>query len=82
MIKLNTGLNHLTMIGRYFIEKLELKVNKDELELFETITDFNLEARYPDEKFKFQKKCTKSFTTKYLKEIESLRKCLLQQITL
>jgi len=46
----------------------------------ETITDFNLEARYPDEKFSFRKKCTKEFTGKYLKEIGEVKKWLEKQL--
>jgi len=50
------------------------------LELLETITDFNLEARHPDEKFSFKKKCTRSFTENYLRKIEVMRKWLLKLI--
>jgi hypothetical protein len=37
-------------------------MSSERLELLEVITDFHLEARYPDEKFTFYKKCTKEFT--------------------
>ncbi|MBI5375402.1 MAG: hypothetical protein HZA77_08200 [Candidatus Schekmanbacteria bacterium] len=51
-----------------------------QIALLETITDFNLEARYPDERFLFKKKCTKKFTAKYIAEIEYLKQWLLKQI--
>lgn len=48
------------------------------------ITSFNIEARYPDLKRSFRKKCTQEFTTKqiggfqdvmnWLREITSLKK--------
>lgn len=31
----------------------------EQLEILETITDFHKEARYPNEKFSFKKKCTR-----------------------
>jgi hypothetical protein len=46
--------------------------------MLEIITDFNMEARYPDEKFSFYKKCT--FTEINLKKIEEIRKWLINYI--
>jgi len=34
-------------------------LTEERLELLETITDFNIEARYSDEKFSFKKSCAK-----------------------
>lgn len=34
-------------------EKVELPLDQDRLDILEAATDFNLEARYPDEKFSF-----------------------------
>ncbi|MDI6890354.1 MAG: HEPN domain-containing protein [Thermodesulfovibrionales bacterium] len=53
----------------YLTEKIPLNLTEGQIELFETITDFNMEARYPDEKFSFKRKCTKDFTQKYLTRI-------------
>ena len=50
------------------------------MRLLETVTDINLEARYPDEKFSFKKKCTKKFAKKYLDEIGVLKKWLEKQV--
>ncbi len=40
------------------------------------INDFNLEARYPDYKFDFHKKCTKEFAENYITKIKELHKCI------
>ena len=61
-------------------EKTSLNIDNKQLELLEIITDFNLEARYPDEKFSFKKRCTKRFTERHLKKIERIREWLLNQI--
>lgn len=64
----------------YLAEKASLELPQEKLELLETVTDFNLEARYPDEKFSFRKKCTKEFTRKYLDAIGVMKKWLANQI--
>jgi HEPN domain-containing protein len=61
-------------------EKASLKLSEEKLRLLETVTDFNLEARYPDEKFSFKKKCTKKFTKKYLDQIGVLKKWLEKRV--
>jgi HEPN domain-containing protein len=66
----------------YLAEKSELDLNDQQMELLEIVTDFNLEARYPDEKFSFYKRCTKEFTVNYLNRIEEMKKWLLQKIQL
>ena len=64
----------------FLAEKSALKLSDDQLELLEIATDFNLEARYPDEKFSFYKKCTREFTEYHLTKIEELKLWLLQQM--
>src|SRR4030066_2247825 len=64
----------------YLAEKAELDISPEKLELLEITTDFNLETRYPDEKFTFFKRCTKDFTEAYLRKIEELTEWLLQLI--
>ena len=61
-------------------EKISLGLTEEQLELLETVTDFNMEARYPDEKFSFKKRCTRNFSKKYLRKIEDLRKWLTKRI--
>ncbi len=53
-------------------EQAGLELPEDKLRLLEMVTDFNLEARYPDEKFLFKKRCTKAFTDDNLKKIGAL----------
>ncbi|RPJ00465.1 MAG: HEPN domain-containing protein, partial [Deltaproteobacteria bacterium] len=50
----------------YIAEKIPLDLTEEQIELLETITDFNIEARYPDEKFSFKKRCTKEFAEEWL----------------
>ncbi len=64
----------------YLAEIAELIISSEQLELLEIITDFNLEARYPDEKFYFYKKCTREFTESNLKKIEEIKEWLQQQL--
>ncbi len=64
----------------YLSERAGLELQQNNLELLEEISDYNLEARYPDGKFSFLKRCTKGFTSNKLKQIEETRKWLLQQI--
>lgn len=64
----------------YLAEKADVKLTDEKLEILEIVTDFNLEARYPDEKFIFRKKCTKEFTLHYLNQIEEMKEWLLQKI--
>ncbi|MBI5143112.1 MAG: HEPN domain-containing protein [Nitrospirae bacterium] len=64
----------------WLAEKAELPLTSELVELLEIITDFNLEARYPDEKFSFFNKCTRDFTQKHLERIGEIREWLLQQI--
>ena len=63
----------------FLAEKIGLDMSSERLELLEVITDFHLEARYPDEKFTFYKKCTKEFTDKHLRRIGGLRRWLLKE---
>lgn len=60
----------------YLAGKLSLEFSKEQLALLEEMNDFNLEARYPDEKNEFYKKATKPFTKQYLKSAGVLREWL------
>lgn len=44
-------------------------------------TEFHIEARYPDEKKDFYKKCTEEFTKTKFSGIESVYKWLTQKLT-
>lgn len=76
------SMSHLRLQYRltYLAEKLSLNLTEDQIDLLEIATDFNLEARYPDERFSFQKRCTESFTREYIDKIKEMKKWLLKQI--
>jgi HEPN domain-containing protein len=57
-----------------------LDLDAARMELLEAVTDFNLEARYPDESFSFRKKCTPKFTKAYIVKIRGLRTWLRRQL--
>ena len=48
--------------------------------LFDIITSFNIEARYPDYNKEFYKKCDTGFTSDYLEKIKETRLWLLEQL--
>lgn len=64
----------------YLAEKSGLILSAEQQELLETVTDFNLEARYPDEKFSFKKRCTREFTLHYLASIKEMKEWLMKKI--
>lgn len=61
-------------------EKTSLELTDEQKKLLETITDFNIEARYPGDKFTFWKRCTKEYAKKYLSKIEEIKEWLLNRI--
>ena len=67
--------HNLPLLGK--LAGIELSEKESGL-LFDT-DSFNMEARYPDEKLNFHKKCTPAYTEKYYKEIISLYKKLCQK---
>ena len=50
----------------------KLPLVKKEINLLIKVNDFNIRSRYPDFKYNFYKKCTKSYTEKYYKPINEL----------
>ena len=64
----------------YLAESLSLDLNPEQMDLLETVTDFNLEARYPDEKFSFKKKCTRGFTERYIEKIQEMKEWLMKKL--
>jgi len=57
-----------------------LQLSDLQIEQFAEITTFNIEARYPDEKFKFYKKCTFEFTEKYVQVIREILSWLKEKL--
>lgn len=57
-------------------QKAGLELSEEQETFLEEVTDFNIEARYPDIKFSFFKKCTKEFTEEYFKRIKEFYRWL------
>jgi HEPN domain-containing protein len=62
----------------YLAEKAGLELDKERLTLLEEVSDYNLEARYPDLKMTFLKRCTIQFARNRLADIGEVRQWLLQ----
>ena len=60
----------------YLANKMNMKLTERQVDLLETISDFNMEARYGDYKYTFELKCTEEYTSIWIKNIEELRKWL------
>lgn len=51
---------------------VQLDVSEKQVQKLRIITGFNISARYDDVKLAFYKRCTKSYTTKYLEVTKEL----------
>ena len=60
-------------------EKTKIILTDDQKEFLNTVTDFNLEVRYPEYKRGFQRKCTREFCEKTFSEIKESYKWLKSQ---
>ncbi len=61
-------------------EAAGLKLDEAKSDLLDLITTYNMNTRYPDERFEFYKKCTPEFTKKQSAIIEELYLWLRAQI--
>ncbi len=57
-----------------------LSLNEDRIEKLILISSFNIEARYPDIKRSFRKKCTEGFTIEQMQIIKEIYKWLKEMI--
>lgn len=57
-----------------------LGIDENQMDLFDVITSFHIEARYPDYKHEFYKKCDHDFTSLHVGKIKELREWLLEQL--
>ena len=64
----------------YLAEKVQLQLTNEQKILLDTITKFNLEARYDDYKESFRKNCTNEYTTEQIKNIKEVREWLKNQL--
>lgn len=53
-----------------------LELSREQKNLLDKITDFNLQTRYPDYKLDFYKRCTKEYTSEYFSKIKELHQWL------
>ena len=60
----------------HLAEKIGLKLNEKQEDLLDTITKFNINARYDDYKKEFYSKCTDEYTKEQVKNIKEVRTCL------
>ena len=70
-------IHHLLKIA----EKSNLDLTEDQKNFLLEVTAFNIKARYPDYKYKFYKKATKTFTEKYINKIRKFRQWLIKKIS-
>lgn len=61
-------------------EKAGLELREEQETFLEEVSDFNIEARYPDIKFSFFKRCTKEFSEKYFRNIKEFYRWLKAKI--
>lgn len=57
-------------------EECYLYLDEEQKDILDTITSFNIQARYDDYKLEFFNKCTKDFTEKWVNSIKEFRKWL------
>ena len=58
---------------RRIIEKAGISLTNEQIVICDTISRFNINARYDDYKRRFYKLCTKEFATEWLNEIKECR---------
>lgn len=63
-------------------EKTTLPLSDEQKQFLIKINDFNIEVRYPDQKYSFYKICTTEFTEEYFTKIKEIYKWLLSQMKL
>ena len=61
------------------VNMIGLVISKEQEEIFDRITSFNINARYDDYKQAFKKICTKEFTEEWLNKIKDMKKWLTNQ---
>lgn len=58
----------------------EIELKEETLKFLDAVNTFNISTRYPDEKLKFYKLCTATFTGKQFHQIKEIYQCLLKKI--
>lgn len=55
------------------ITKCNIQITEEQMDILDTITTFNINARYDDYKLAFHKKCTPEYTEIWINNIKTLR---------
>lgn len=58
----------------------KLDLSEEQKDILDTISTFNIRARYDDYKAEFYKLCTKEFTLEWVKKIKGFRQWLIEMI--
>jgi HEPN domain-containing protein len=61
-------------------EKANIKLSDDQKDVLDTITTFNIRARYDDYRMEFHKKCTKQFSEKWVGTIKEFRQWIKKKL--
>ncbi len=61
-------------------KKTGINITNEQADMLDTITTFNINARYDDYKQDFYKLCTKKFTEIWIEKIKELRKWIKEQL--
>ena len=61
-------------------EKSRLVLSEGQKDFLDILNTFNIQARYPDYKMEFYKKCTREYSNKQIKKIKEFRIWLLKLI--
>jgi len=61
-------------------EKGELLLDEDQKDVLDTISAFNLRARYDDYNMEFYRKCSKEFTEKWVNNIKEFREWIKKKL--
>lgn len=62
----------------YLAEKINVEITERQKDLLDSITRFNMSARYDDYKREFSLKCTDEYTLEQIKNIEEVREWIMQ----
>ncbi len=62
------------------VQKAEIEMSEEQLDILDTITTFNIRARYDDYKLLFFKKCTLEYTKFWIEKIEEIIKWIKKKL--
>lgn len=66
---------------RRICEKAEIELSEEKIIILDTITRFNINARYDDYRQSFYNLCTETFTTEWIDKIKNIRIWIKQMLS-